>query len=385
MPKPYHPDQMKVREDRRYLPSIRRVRRMVIWGLSTVFFFRDQSFKLSHLKLENEHPAGKKSDAFQHQQYQPIAMSHYITASASLDNIFCEREGVDSQYLITPTYNVCNGFSNQILGHAAFIAHSIKSSNMGSSHDKLKIPNAFIVNVTNDIGGDDWQLIQLMTGFQSLTGQSLQIQISNSISSWNDCTASIDTISIQHFANTRYFPGNQPANVGNATFWHEYKINTLVGGVAILNKQGFGYNGDPGSMGESFVRHGFAGRWRDVHNPRNNKKKMSWRVWGLPDVVDVLLSVTVWLEFVSFYVCQDNSLFDILLVHVFELRNIRRIDSKHFVDLKVTTRPESFSSESSPCHHTSTTHRSWLIWLRFPPPLPLFHHDSALSLSWDEK
>jgi hypothetical protein len=155
MPKPYHPDQMKVREDRRYLPSIRRVRRMVIWGLSTVFFLRDQSFKLSHLKLENEHPAGKKSDAFQHQQYQPIAMSHYITASASLDNIFCEREGVDSQYLITPTYNVCNGFSNQILGHAAFIAHSIKSSNMGSSHDKLKIPNAFIVNVTNDIGGDD--------------------------------------------------------------------------------------------------------------------------------------------------------------------------------------------------------------------------------------
>ena len=119
---------------------------MVIWGLSTVFFFRDQSFKLFHLKLENEHPAGKKSDAFQHQQYQPIAMSHYITASASLDNIFCEREGVDSQYLITPTYNVCNGFSNQILGHAAFIAHSIKSSNMGSSHDKLKIPNAFIVN-----------------------------------------------------------------------------------------------------------------------------------------------------------------------------------------------------------------------------------------------
>jgi lipopolysaccharide biosynthesis protein len=73
MPKPYHPYQMKVREDRSYLPSIRRVRRIVIWGLSTVFFFRDQRFKLSHLKLENrpavavlaQNVTGKMSDAFQ--------------------------------------------------------------------------------------------------------------------------------------------------------------------------------------------------------------------------------------------------------------------------------------------------------------------------------
>jgi hypothetical protein len=56
MPKPYHLDQMKVREDRHYLPSIRRVRRIVIWGLSTVFFFRDQCFKLSHLKLDVSSP-----------------------------------------------------------------------------------------------------------------------------------------------------------------------------------------------------------------------------------------------------------------------------------------------------------------------------------------
>jgi hypothetical protein len=50
MPKPHYPNQMKVREDRRNLPSIRRVRQIVIWGLSTVFFYKDLRFQLSHLK-----------------------------------------------------------------------------------------------------------------------------------------------------------------------------------------------------------------------------------------------------------------------------------------------------------------------------------------------
>ena len=40
----------------------------------------------------------------------------------------------------TNTYTICNGFSNQLIGHAAYIAHLIKLGR------KVAIPDAFIVN-----------------------------------------------------------------------------------------------------------------------------------------------------------------------------------------------------------------------------------------------
>jgi mannosyltransferase OCH1-like enzyme len=163
---------------------------------------------------------------------------------------------------------------------------------------------------TNNDGGDDRQLIQLMAGIEFEHSQftnwaiaanpnhpilykavEMIVQRASTLPSLagpaNSNTTKLNddeviqmsgpklfsAAIIQHFVNTGYFPDNQPATVGNATFWHKYKINTLVGDVAILNKQGFGYNGDPGSMSELFVRHGFAGRWRDVYNSWNKKKK----------------------------------------------------------------------------------------------------------------
>ena len=72
---------------------------------------------------------------------------------------------------------------------------------------------------------------------------------------------------LQHFIHDGYLANGSEDAIRNATFWQNRQINTLVGDVAILNKQAFGYhqfhaNSPPAQSKELYVRHWYKGRWR---------------------------------------------------------------------------------------------------------------------------
>jgi len=101
---------------------------------------------------------------------------------------------------------------------------------------------------------------------------------------WNNSTTTINTKDadvleitgptlwtsaiLQHFIDRGYLANGGEDVIRNATFWQSRHINTLVGDVAILNKQAFGYhqfhaNSPPAQSKELYIRHWYKGRWRN--------------------------------------------------------------------------------------------------------------------------
>ena len=73
---------------------------------------------------------------------------------------------------------------------------------------------------------------------------------------------------LQHFVDIGYLANSGEVTIKNASFWQNNHINTLVGDVAILNKQAFGFhrlhkNSPHDSSKELYIRHWFMGRWRE--------------------------------------------------------------------------------------------------------------------------
>lgn len=113
---------------RRWYPSLPLLRLLPIvivpLCLATLFFF--------------EPPEHENTRSRQHEQQflrlKEQTFLDYLIEDTTQDMI-CDEEAV-------PSYQVCNGLSNQLLGHAAYIARIIESK----KQLVVNIPNAFIIN-----------------------------------------------------------------------------------------------------------------------------------------------------------------------------------------------------------------------------------------------
>jgi mannosyltransferase OCH1-like enzyme len=157
-------------------------------------------------------------------------------------------------------------------------------------------------------GGDDRQLIQLMVGIEftpdlfpmaqfatwsiaSKPGHPILLKAAEMIvENAAEATTNTEELAdnnilhignrcltlaiIEHFVQMGYLANDNSETVAKAPFWHNNITNTLIGDVAVLNKQAWGYHPDhPSSVYEDseeiFIRHWFVGSWREGRNYNN--------------------------------------------------------------------------------------------------------------------
>ncbi|KAL7529399.1 hypothetical protein ACHAXR_006470 [Thalassiosira sp. AJA248-18] len=80
----------------------------------------------------NDGNAPRKQDQFLRDQ------ASLALVETTLDDIICKGGGI----AVLPSYQVCNGWSNQLLGHTAYISRIIEEPNT----KEVRIPDAFIIN-----------------------------------------------------------------------------------------------------------------------------------------------------------------------------------------------------------------------------------------------
>jgi hypothetical protein len=115
----------------------------------------------------------------------------HIQASSMLHSNYAEC-GTDV-IISANTYTVCNGLSNQLLGHAAYVANLIKSGK------KVAIPDAFIVNGVQSEKNEDGQTLKNII-------PTKENSVGNSVSTFSAAQTALRRGSNSSWYNSRSIP-----------------------------------------------------------------------------------------------------------------------------------------------------------------------------------